>query len=57
MQVNHRLAAILARPHQPDCDAIGIGIGVELRVAAEIADIGLVREIHRDFRFVGDRMQ
>jgi hypothetical protein len=32
-------------------------IGVELRVAAKIADIGLVWEIHGDFRFVGDRMQ
>ena len=57
MQVNHRLAAILARSHQPDCDAVSIGVGIELLLAAKIADIGLVRKIHRDFRFVGDWVQ
>ena len=30
MQVNHRLAAILARPHQPDRDIVGIDISIEL---------------------------
>lgn len=38
MQVNHRLAPILARPHQPDHGIVGIGVGVKLRVAAEIAE-------------------
>ena len=57
MQMNDRLTAVFARPHQPDRDAVGIGIGVELRVAAKIAEIGFVGKIHRDFGFVGDWMQ
>jgi hypothetical protein len=54
--VNDRFAAIFTRSNQPDYGIVGIGVGVKLRVVAEISEIGLVREIHRDFRFVGDRM-
>src|SRR5204862_631199 len=57
MQVNHRLAPIFAGPHQPDRYAVGVGVGIELRVATKIAEIGFVGEIHRHFRLVGDRMQ
>jgi hypothetical protein len=52
MQMHHRLAPILARPHQPDGNAIRIGVGVELRVPAEAADVGLVGEIDGDLRLV-----
>ena len=32
VQVHHRLAPILPRPHQSDGEAVIIGIGVELRM-------------------------
>ena len=32
VQMHHRFAPILSRSHQPDCDAIIICIGVELRM-------------------------
>jgi hypothetical protein len=54
--MNHCLAPILARPHQPDGDAVNIGIGIELRVPAKAADIGLVGEIDRNFGLVCNRM-
>ena len=43
MRMNHRFASILAWSHQPDHGIVGIGVGIELRVAAETADIGLVK--------------
>jgi hypothetical protein len=55
--MDHRLTPILARPHQFDGDAIRVGVGVELRVPAKTAHVGLVREIDRDLGFVGYRMQ
>ena len=45
MQMNHGFAPILAGPHEPDRRAFGVGIGVELRMPAEGADIGLVWKI------------
>ena len=57
MQMDHRLTPILARPHQFDGDAVGVGVGVELRVPAKTAHVGLVREIDRDLGLVGNRMQ
>jgi hypothetical protein len=44
MQMHHRLASILPRSHQPDGDAVIIGIGIELRMPGKAADIGLVRK-------------
>ena len=45
VQMHHRLAPILPRAHQPDGDAVVIGVGVELRVPAKTADVGLVGKI------------
>src|SRR5262249_39693315 len=52
-----RLAPILPRAHQPDSDAVFIGIGVELRVLPKTADVGLVGKIDGNLRLVADRMQ
>jgi hypothetical protein len=57
VQVNHRFTPILAGPHQPDGDAVRIGVGVELRVPAKTAHIGFVREIDRDLGLVGNGVQ
>src|SRR6516162_1236936 len=45
MHMNHHLAPILPRSHQPDGDAIVIGISIELRMPGKAADIGLVGKI------------
>jgi len=57
VQMHHRFAPILARSNQPDGDAVVIGVGVELRMAAKTADIGLVRKIDGDLGLVANRMQ
>jgi hypothetical protein len=36
MHMHHHLAPILPRPHQPDGDAIVIGIGSELRMLVKL---------------------
>ena len=48
MQMNHGLAPILARPHQPDGNAVRVGVGIVLRVPAETADIRFIGKIDRD---------
>ena len=57
VQMHHRFAPILPRAHQPDDDAVVISVGVELRMAAKTADIGLVGKIDGNLGFVADRMQ
>ena len=57
MQMNHGLAPILARPHQPDGNAVRVGVGIVLLVPAETADIGLIWEVDGDLRLVADWMQ
>ena len=48
MEVHHRLAPILARSHQPDRDAVLVGVRVELRAPAKAADTRLVGKIDGD---------
>ena len=57
MQMHDCLAPILARPHQPNGDAVRIGVGVELRVPPKTADIGFIGEIDGDLSLVDNRMQ
>src|ERR1700756_384923 len=39
VQMHHCLAPILSRSHHPDCDAVVIGIGVELRMPPKTSDV------------------
>ena len=48
VEMYHHLASILAGTHQPDGDAVGIGVGVELGVPAKTAHVGLVGKIDGD---------
>ena len=48
---------IIARPYQPDGDAVVFGVSIELRMPAKAADVGFVGKIHGDLGFVANRMQ
>ena len=36
IEMDHGLPPILTRPHQPDGDAIRVGVSIELRVPAKL---------------------
>ena len=57
MQVYHGFAPFIAGTHQFNRDAVGIGIGIKLRVPAETADIGFIGELDRDLCLVDNWMQ
>src|SRR5215469_9255430 len=57
VQMHHRLAPILSRSHQPDGDAVVIGIGIELRMPSKTPDIGLVWKIDGNLSLIADRVQ
>ena len=48
---------IIARPYQPDGDAVVFGVSIELRMPAEAANVGFVGKIQGDLGFVANRMQ
>ena len=56
-EIRTRLAQFFTRAHQLDGDIVCVGIGVELRMPAKTADIGLVWKIDGDLRLVANRMQ